>query len=304
MSNRLTPRRGPRLPKYTADPDDELGPPAWDSIGVGFGWPVYRMVIAAEPPWVWRRAPEFQRPLLPGGVFVWGGERPGQGDPEPVAGRYGYNPVAEADAFLRAATAVDARSAESLTGFVNRWGLLSVGLQGNPDRGERWDSVWATARALEDVQRHVRWLEALQRGRWNSPDLPSLVEARTLAARVARGVPERPEQRDYRKVHWLAFAGSMRWRLRGVQPAFRWTHQFARPGPGWTAARPIHVLWATVWDWATGGASVRRCPHCGGWFLRKRANQRFCSRRCSSNASVARWRQRRGRTKVGRGSRR
>jgi hypothetical protein len=242
------------------------------------------MAIVPRPPAGLRQFADFRRGVPHGGLFMRV-----QGDSAPARR---YDPMAEADALLRAATRVNPDDPAALLAFVNEWGLLGVGLWGNK-RGP-FDSVLFTRERVKQVQAHVRWLRALRKGDWRSRDLPTLDHARGQAE---IGAPRRPgpvSRGDRERRHWQAFGASLDRHLRGIYPAIGWDRD-AGAIPAWTASRLIEVLWATVWDWATRGGSLRRCPHCQAFFPAEDPRKQYCSRECVNRASAAKWYQKTGR---------
>lgn len=157
-------------------------------------------------------------------------------------------------------------------------------------RGRSRPTQSAGRRALADRrvdfldldQGFVEWLRTLKAKRWASLDVE---RARALVARVDRNMPD---QIGLPKLHVLAFSASLTPRLRNIHPTVRWNRDTVM-APAWTANRPIHVLWATLWDWATRGGRLRRCPRCQAFFPAERAGKTHCSRECVNRASAARW---------------
>jgi hypothetical protein len=280
----------------------------------GIRWPVYRVELVTRPPAWWPFGPD-EEPFSEGvspATFLWVDptieERTAEdADTSPptsvqrkiwpvaVPGRHRYNPVEEADALLSAATRVNVDDPASVTDFVNHWGLLGVGLAGECTAVPgRWDVLWATTEQLRLVQRFVGRLSALQASRRHGPDLPTIDEARSIVARVDSSTPSQVRPRDYGKVQWLAFAVDLEPYLRNVQPTIRWDDAKRQPVLAWRTDRPLYVLYAMIWDWATRGGSVRRCqyPPCSKFFYADRANKWHCCRGHTRYAKQREWRAR------------
>jgi hypothetical protein len=278
-------------------------------------WPVKQLAILRKVPEDLRRS-FVRQPLPPGGIFFPDGAtvRGGVLQAVPVPGRDDYSPVEESAALVDAALRVDAGSVEALTAFVNTWGRLGVGLRWtshsrrfswaappgipggwNPRHDADYDGVYATADALEEFQFCVRWLKTAQERRWNSLAVPKPEDVRSiLMPEVARTFPAKLSVRDYSRLHTLALAQWIAPYVQGVHPTIR-SDPDAGSVPAWRIRWPVELLWVTLWEWATGGAQLRRCPHCGVLFPAEHARRRYCGRTCVNNANAARWYQKRGR---------
>jgi hypothetical protein len=294
-----------------------------------FRWPVYRMTVvegvwnaaagACEPP-----SDHPLRRFMPASIPAEGIFFPNEATVDPVAqavllrvpveGRHGYNPIPVADDLFRAAITVDVNSVEALTKFVNTWGRLGVGLNWPTwQPGQEFehapvalgevvldlyrreiDSVCATRDALRQLQQFVCWLSAIQYSRWDADCVPELKSVRVWAQTqlsvcgLQDKLPEVPSRRDYPKLHTLAFAGWVTRYLEGVHPTIHWDAD-AGIIPAWVVRSPIELLWTTLWDWATRGGRLRRCPRCRAYFPAEHASKRFCSHECAGRASAARW---------------
>lgn len=357
----------PNGPGSTREPD--LAIEEWQ----GPEWPVwgYRIAAPDDPLWPVGRGDW----SWTGGIFVDDPSAaapsvallPGDGHPPAM-----YRPAAHATDFLRAALRVDPVSRESVLGFVNAWGLLSVGTGLRDELASRllrpssmasFDSVWATQRALIAIQEHFRWLVALKRHEWSSADIPATTglgstvwdfsplapssqpdDAGFLRAalqmvappdRVSLTEPElvqgvsifgttdpylsgfarrrsllmlaraTPDQRgDWRKVstselHWRAFSVSLVGHLQTIHPVIRFDPATGGALPAWRSRVPIDVLWVAIWDYATQGGRIVRCPNCQEWFVRDRRNKEYCSATCANRATSRRWYETVGRTRRG-----
>lgn len=90
------------------------------------------------------------------------------------------------------------------------------------------------------------------------------------------------------EMHWRAFASSIEEHLRRIHPAMRW-EPGRGPVPTWRVRAPIDAIWAAIWDEATTGGKIVRCPGCHTWFSRSRRNQVYCSDACANRARFRRW---------------
>lgn len=235
-------------------------------------------------------APAYPWAHWPGGVLVAEGvDQPGESEPTRT-----YDPAAEAEALLTAATRFDPADLQALVKFVNRWGLL--GFAGPVDADQLWDSVFATREHLTKVRQLTARLDALKRRRWDSVALPSLAQIR----RRVRGVPRSLTAREHGRVQWQAFAADINQALQGsalrpvlvATPGLPGLRQTLRP------QRLADVLLVALWQHATDADLVlRRCDTCGGNFFVSISNtkRRYCSRACKNLAGVRTWRKKKGR---------
>src|SRR5262249_29002742 len=67
--------------------------------------------------------------------------------------------------------------------------------------------------------------------------------------------------RERALTYWRAFTLALTKHLNGVQPTLRWDPGQGRGVPAWTARRPLDVLYGEIWDWATEGSQIRKCPN-------------------------------------------
>ena len=59
------------------------------------------------------------------------------------------------------------------------------------------------------------------------------------------------------------------------------------------------LLYGTpLWDQATEGKRLRRCPECRALFPPRRANQRYCTRLCANRPTVRKWKRAQKRKKA------
>jgi hypothetical protein len=151
-----------------------------------------------------------------------------------------------------------------------------------------FESVAATKEALHVVQRLAEIFRAIQARDWRSPALPTLDETwrftqgRPWANAPSLSGPERE------RTYWRAFTLELTKHLDGVQPTLRWDPDQRRGVPAWTAQRPLDVLYTEIWDWATEGKQIRKCPNCSSYFQSSRKNKLDCTRSCACVASVRR----------------
>ena len=184
----------------------------------------------------------------PAGLFV----PVGGGAPEE------YDPLSEAaEILLDVQRTATKEHADALLGFVNRWGMLGVGIPGADDFPV--DGVQRTAAELREL---ARWLVVVHE-----------LQARRRRAEM-----------------WTAVAAVFRERLAGVHLQA----QVADPGrllPSFHVPRLIDGLYLQLWDVATGGKRLRRCKRCEDFFIRGREDQIFCTPRCARLWHVKRWKQ-------------
>ena len=143
---------------------------------------------------------------------------------------------------------------KALLRFVNRWGLLGVGIPGAPDFGT--DGVAISSEWVARLRQWVETLHALKGGR----------EKETTWAEFAKILNE----------HLGGVHPSVSITDRGVQRTFR-------------AVRLLDVLCFELWDQATEGKRLRRCPECRALFIPRRANQEYCTRLCANRPTVRKW---------------
>ncbi len=169
-----------------------------------------------------------------------------------------YNPVDVAKNILLDVQRTEADNPQALLRFVTKWGRLGIGI---PDEETfPFDGVAATGQCLVWLQ---RWLEAyheLKRGR------------KTEAA-------------------WPTLAEMLRGALAGIQPDCRPMKRGL--DPLYRVPRLLDALWLEVWEIATEGKRLRRCPECRALFLPGRANQDYCTHQCANRPTVRRAKQKR-----------
>jgi hypothetical protein len=188
-----------------------------------------------------------------GGIFVAADGNPGgEYDPLAVAG----------EILLDVQRAAAAEMPASALGFVNRWGLLGIGIPGADDFPT--DGVERTGEHLRELAAWIAAIHALEHGRrgarsWS--DVASLFHQRLAG------------------VHVQARAAG-----RGLLPAFH-------------VPRLIEGLYLELWTVATGGKRLRRCKRCEDFFIRGREDQIFCTGRCARLWHVKRWKQQQRRTR-------
>lgn len=189
----------------------------------------------------------------PGGIFVPVAAPPPNSD---------YNPIPVAGTILLDAQQAATADAQGLLAFVNRWGVLGVGVPGKEDFPA--DGVGKTGEALRELSEWIATLNALQRRRATNrtwADVVQLFEARLggvrLSARVQSGtlVPRLP------------------------------------------VAGLLDALYLELWGVATRGKQLRQCKRCSRFFIRGREDQIFCTGPCARLWHVRKWKRAHRRTK-------
>jgi hypothetical protein len=165
-----------------------------------------------------------------------------------------YRPIPLADEILLEAQQAARADRQGLLGFVNRWGLLGVGIPGKPDFGA--DGVEHTGEALRTLSAWMAALHALQQG---------------------TGTPHT----------WAELIEVFEVQLEGV----RFSAHLGRRGlvPRLPVRRLLDALYLELWSVATGGKRLRRCKRCAHFFLRTRPDRIFCTGRCARLWHVRKW---------------
>ena len=189
----------------------------------------------------------------PGGIFV------PEGTPPPDSG---YDPIPVASAILLDAQRAATADAQGLLTFVNRWGVLGVGIPGKDDFAA--DSVTKTGEALRELSEWIGTLNALQRRRatdrtWT--DVVQLFETRLGGVRLSATVQ----------------SGTLVPRL--------------------PVARLLDALYLELWGVATRGKQLRQCKRCARFFIRGREDQIFCTGPCARLWHVRKWKRAHRRTR-------
>ena len=163
-------------------------------LGRGPGWFDYREAIPTRPTGVSASPPNGRGHSGPSGAAVaapaghaveWtGGIFVNISTPRQIRRPRLYRPSERATGTPPGGAGRRPAGGASLLAFVNRWGVLGVGLgtlrdtatllRRPPLPSPPTDSVWATRRAFAALQASFRWLRALQARRWSSPEIPSL----------------------------------------------------------------------------------------------------------------------------------
>jgi hypothetical protein len=207
-----------------------------------YGYDASRIPSAAETINVYRLM------WPPGGIFV----PVGGGAPEE------YDPLSAAPEILLDVQRTAAKKdAEALLGFVNRWGVLGVGIPGADDFP--LDGVQQTAAELRELARWIAVVHDLQ-------------------------------ARRRRAETWTDVAATFGERLAGVHLQAQVAER-SRLLPSFHVPRLIDGLYLELWDVATGGKRLRRCKRCEDFFVRGRQDQIFCTPRCARLWHVKRWKQ-------------
>ena len=201
-----------------------------------------------------------------------------------------------ADDLVRAALSLKLNDAGApddtgaLTAFVSSHGPLCP----QPLLGKIWFDAFGLSRPGLD-----RFLYRNGRYRRDWEDTPlrgSLFETVRVLTRF-RWLVESLENLQNNRAgenEWAKFALTLDIDLHNMHPAIRWDRE-AGPHPCWTLNSPQDVLSATIWNWATRGADLRRCGRCQLLFPADNAKQQFCTRTCANRASAARWYRKKGR---------
>jgi hypothetical protein len=187
----------------------------------------------------------------PGGIFV---------ADERVRPAVPYDPIPRADEILLEAQQAATADTQGLLAFVNRWGILDVGIPGEPDFGA--DGVAHTAQALGELSTWITALHMLQHGK-ETPhtwaELIEVFEVQLESVRISAGPGHR-----------------------GLVPRL-------------PVRRLLDALYLELWSMATGGKRLRRCKRCELFFLRSREDRIFCTGTCARRWHVREWKRRRRR---------
>ncbi len=224
------------------------------------------------PPWVFERE-EFR--TRPPGPYGWVNEPPTpSGMPRggkvsvfyidwPASGvlapsgdspQERYNPFEVADRILLDVQRTRSDDEKAILQFVNRWGLLGIGIPGAADFGA--DGVTFTGEWLALLRQWIETLHALRRGK-------------------------------ERETTWAEFAATLNKHLDGVQPRLSVSERSLQRT--FAAKRLLDALCFELWDQATEGKRMRRCPECHALFTPGRANQEYCTRLCANRPTVRKW---------------
>ena len=272
----------------------------WGAFDLTWSRRPYRILAEPDGPWAasWAAIPEQRVPFLdpqPPGPWVWvsreapvrssifgemsrvGGPSAGEtvnvfrlgwpaggifvpeGTPPPDSG---YDPIPVAGAILLDAQRAATADAAGLLAFVNRWGVLGVGIPGKDDFEA--DGVTKTGEALRELSEWIATLNALQRRR--STD-------RT----------------------WADVVQLFETRLGGVRLSARL--QSGTLVPRLPVARLLDALYLELWGVATRGKQLRQCKRCARFFIRGREDQIFCTGPCARLWHVRKWKRAHRRTK-------
>ena len=174
-----------------------------------------------------------------------------------------YAPIPRAAEILLEAQQAGTADTAGLLAFVNRWGLLGVGIPGAPEFGA--DGVEHTAGALRELSAWIATLHALQQGTRTTHTWADLITA---------------FDEQLKSVRFSASRGQ-----RGLVPRL--------PVP-----RLLDALYLELWGVATGGKRLRRCKRCERFFLRSRNDRIFCTGRCARLWHVRAWKRRHRRART------
>jgi hypothetical protein len=174
-----------------------------------------------------------------------------------------YDPIARAEEILLEAQAAAMADAQGLLAFVNRWGVLDIGIPGERDFGA--DGVEYTGEVLRELSAWIATLHTLQRGKETPHTWAELIEA---------------FEGHLEGVRFSARAGA-----RGLVPRL-------------PVRRLLDALYLELWGVATGGKRLRRCKRCERFFLRTRGDRIFCTGVCARRWHVREWKRRHRRTRM------
>jgi uncharacterized protein DUF6076 len=168
-----------------------------------------------------------------------------------------YAPIPRAREILLEAQQAGTADTAGLLAFVNRWGILGVGIPAAPEFGA--DGVEHTGEALRELSSWLATLHALQQGTETTHTWADLIAA---------------FDEHLKSVRFSAGLGR-----RGLVPRL-------------PVQRLLDALYLELWDVATGGKRLRRCKRCERFFLRSRADRIFCTGRCARLWHVRAWKRR------------
>jgi hypothetical protein len=174
-----------------------------------------------------------------------------------------YRPIPRAAEILLEAQQAATADAEGVLAFVNRWGMLGVGIPGEPSFGA--DGVEHTGESLRTLSSWMAALHALQQGKGTTHTWGELIEVFEVRLEGVR---------------FSVHLGS-----RGLVPRF-------------PVRRLLDALYLELWSLATGGKRLRRCKRCERFFLRTRQDRIFCTGRCARLWHVRDWKRRHRRTRT------
>lgn len=244
-------------------------------------WPRYQYTIIRDPvdirriATVWRRG--HQQPILRDltksrqVATVWRHGHRGSNWPEGgvfaqtarLAGDY-YNPTDFMHQILPGVQQAAAVGTEGATlAFVNRWGILGVGIPGDAEAA--WDGVGLTGYWLRRVRDWIEAYAALSTGKATAATWAGLAD--------------------------FLNTGEM---LAGVR------HEVAATEHRFEARFRLDTLLAAIalglWDMAiSGGRRLRRCPECNALFIPARTDMEYCTRLCANRPTVRRSKKKRRR---------
>ena len=218
-----------------------------------------------------------------------------------------YDSAAVSDALLAAATRLDPDDAKAIVEFTATWGFVTGETLSRAMDARPLDHLQA---ALREIQYLARWLIAMKRRRWKSPDLPSrtkLWERRyDVRERIeaATGLPvcdvsEPDELADkippkfWSLMYWADFAAEMNERIGQMHLSLGIDLETGTLSQGLSVGDPRTVMILRLWQHAEDQDSVaRQCKGCQGVFFRAHTNTKkiYCSYRCKVRVNVRRHR--------------
>ena len=235
-------------------------------------WPIHEYEIVEDPPPGLAVVAKYYGQDWPqGGAFVPRGHLEGSERVPPPSRE--YDPVPVTDDILTDVSRLDLERSERLLAFVNHRGCLGVGIPIPPSvRSEGWTGGRDRyIRSFDGVQVTRKWLA------WIQKRLVALADLQ-----------------EGRRRDWDEFAFDLSSVLGNIRPA---TRPMANGlVPCYSVPRLLDALFLGMWQRATGGARMRRCPECGALFMPDRRDQMYCKtdgqQKCARRASVKRFRAR------------
>ena len=168
-----------------------------------------------------------------------------------------YDAIPRAAEILLDAQAAATADAQGLLAFVNRWGVLDIGIPGERDFGA--DGVEYTGEVLRELSAWMATLHTLQRGKETPQTWADLIKT---------------FEKHLEGVRFSARTGA-----RGLVPRL-------------PVRRLLDALYLELWGVATGGKRLRRCKRCERFFLRTRGDRIFCTGVCARRWHVREWKRR------------
>jgi hypothetical protein len=268
-----------------------------ERVWTGFRQPVWELEPADPPPdQALALVGRISVPL--GGLFVPKPVEEWVRGAEPRLLRV-YDPIEKMEDLLDAVLGLEVDDDRELTEFVNAWGALGVGIIVGLPGDYTFDSVLATRETLRHVQELATRFDDLdtrfREGKSGTSKLPSVEEARHQAARIIP-MPDPIRPRHHRMLQYLALAGEIIPRLRGVTPSVGWDEDAAHLVPLLQPRRLVDVLYIGLWQvLIREDVYLRACAYsaCGRLFLARHGRAKYCRNAHARGAAQQAWRARR-----------